>query len=558
MSIRSRAALASSFATILAVASCKDSGKPPCEGDPSCLVGGGRSGSSNLGPAMAGVAGTHTTTIGGTSGWISAGAGGIAGVPTTSATSGVAGESARHPCNGPCLGTTPICYLPTQRCVACLEDGDCPTGLVCDVDEHQCVGCTLDRHCSASTPACDQTSNQCVGCTSNQYCTGVTPACDSTTRSCVACITDEQCPSALPACLAKSHTCVRCTSDLHCSGDTPACDPLTNSCVACTANEYCAAATPVCNAQHRCVECSNNEHCKDPTRKVCQIDSQSCVECLTNADCANAAGRPVCDLSQNACVECLRGSDCKDAARPQCHPQGKSCVACLSNADCHSEASSRCAASTNTCVACESNDDCQHVDGKGICQAVEGGQSHRCVRCTSGDESACTDGGTSYSCDPRSFECTKTPRGSRKTCHSCVADSECGTNEGKPDPNSRCVPMSFQGAPHGDGGYCLQTAASFGASGCSAPFVVPLSAASLSGAASQTYCGINQQATTCEALLDLFGSKTCEKDADCGAGQGGLCKTVGTNPNRCTIACAETTECTATRTCSGPSNGYCM
>ena len=67
---------------------------------------------------------------------------------------------------------------------------------------------------------------------------------------------------------------------------------------------------------------------------------------------------------------------------------------------------------------------------------------------------------------------------------------------------------------------------------------MPETLASTSGVAAETYCGINETATTCEALLDLIsGTKACALDADCGQGKGGLCKTVGGTPNRCTIPC---------------------
>lgn len=538
-----------------------------CNGDPTCAGWGGSS--PNATNSSASVAGA-TCCLGGapsaaTSTW-------LGGAATTVATDAVAGASASatgsfpssaggstsHPCNGPCLGSAPICYLPTQRCVACLEDDDCAVGTVCKLDEHRCVACTEDRHCSGATPACDPSSNTCVGCTSNQYCSGSTPACAPSSHRCVGCLNDEACPTATPACLLAAHTCVPCTSDGYCSGATPACDPSTNRCVGCTASRHCSGAKPVCDAgPHQCVECLEHDDCKDPTKRVCQTGRKACVECAVDSDCASTVGRPICDGSQALCVGCLKNSDCKDASKPQCHPTAKLCVACLSNADCGADTASRCDGPTNTCGACQSNSDCAHIDAKAICLAGAAGQGSRCVRCTSSDESACVVKGTAYSCNPKTHDCTETPTASRKTCESCVADSECGTNEGKPDPNSRCVPMSFQGAAYGEAGYCLQTAASAGTSGCPAPFTVPQTAASLSGAASQTYCGINQQVTTCEALLDLFGSKSCEADADCGAGRGGLCRTVGTNPHRCTIACSETTECTSTRTCSGAANGYC-
>jgi hypothetical protein len=109
--------------------------------------------------------------------------------------------------------------------------------------------------------------------------------------------------------------------------------------------------------------------------------------------------------------------------------------------------------------------------------------------------------------------------------------------------------MTFNGTTQGN--YCLQRVASAGASGCAAPYSVAIASVSTSAAPSENYCGINQTSTTCEAVVDMIASKTCSVDTDCGNGQGGLCKTVGTNPNRCTIPCSESTECTGIRTCTG-------
>jgi hypothetical protein len=207
-----------------------------------------------------------------------------------------------------------------------------------------------------------------------------------------------------------------------------------------------------------------------------------------------------------------------------------------------------CDTPTNTCKACESDDDCSHIAGKGVCNAGE------CVQCTATHETACADN----SCNPATSTCTTTARGSRGTCQSCLADSECGDGAGVQDPNKRCVAMAFNGAPHG--AYCLQAASV----GCASPYKVTTNVASLSGAAAEDYCGINQVATTCEALLDLAASKVCTVDTDCGNGLGGLCKNVAASTApvdlRCTIPCDSSPQCLGSapgNTCSDTLNGYC-
>jgi hypothetical protein len=118
--------------------------------------------------------------------------------------------------------------------------------------------------------------------------------------------------------------------------------------------------------------------------------------------------------------------------------------------------------------------------------------------------------------------------------------------------------MTFNGAPHGTGGYCLQRASSVAV--CSRPYSIGIDAVSLSGSASDSYCGINQAATTCEALLDLFNSKSCSLDTECGTGFGGLCKQIGTGSNPpllCTIPCGTDAQCPSGNTCSSTANGWC-
>jgi hypothetical protein len=73
---------------------------------------------------------------------------------------------------------------------------------------------------------------------------------------------------------------------------------------------------------------------------------------------------------------------------------------------------------------------------------------------------------------------------------------------------------------------------------------------SLSGAPEDDYCVINQDYTTCEAMLDLVGSGACTDPEDCGDGQGGLCKTVGATANRCTYQCSVADECAGTLACN--------
>jgi len=208
--------------------------------------------------------------------------------------------------------------------------------------------------------------------------------------------------------------------------------------------------------------------CADPT-PVCKEASDTCVECLAPGDCA-AGEETLCDTTSNTCVECLAPADCDTAG------------------------ASRCAG--GACVECEDSNDCAHIAGKGVC---DGGE---CVQCTTADETGCA----GKSCNPATNSCTDSNVGSVGTCKPCVADSEC-TGGNVADPTSRCVPMEFNATPR-QGGFCLRRVAKT----CSKPFQIPISASSLSGAPSESYCGIDQENVRCEAVLDL--DMECSTGAD--------------------------------------------
>jgi hypothetical protein len=119
--------------------------------------------------------------------------------------------------------------------------------------------------------------------------------------------------------------------------------------------------------------------------------------------------------------------------------------------------------------------------------------------------------------------------------------------------------MTFKGEPRPKA-YCLRR----GSVGCAEPYTIGFAAESLSGAAEETYCGINQDgglqpetSVTCEAVRDLIDNTSCTTNTDCGEGQGGLCQTVGLVMNKCTYACSGSAECLSTRMCDAPTTPYC-
>jgi hypothetical protein len=291
----------------------------------------------------------------------------------------------------------------------------------------------------------------------------------------------------------------------------------------------CSGATPICKADTGdCVECTKSSHCGGSS-PVCDTESNSCVQCSADDSSACDGETPVCDTGSSQCVACNVTADCSSAGAPRCHD--------------------------NACVACTSNDDCAHLTDKSVC---DGGT---CVQCTVSDESACG----LNSCDPAKNRCTETARGSVGNCEACLADSECVGGD-QADPDVRCVPMNFQGTAR-DGGFCLRRATKT----CTQPYKVPITAQSLSGADAESYCGIEQTLTRCEAVLDLVNSRACpdgldtscgcQRDGDgacTGAGAGGLCKTVGVDANQCTYPCAVANQCPTAFSCDVPATAYCQ
>ncbi len=125
---------------------------------------------------------------------------------------GMGGSGGSAPCGGSCKDPTPLCDMMSNKCVACLADGDCKDAANAHCDKGACVPCTDSSQCKShmGTTSCDM--GKCVECKLGEEmaCTGG-KTCDLTAdkcvvvavggvKNCVACTNDVQCKDG--ACIA--------------------------------------------------------------------------------------------------------------------------------------------------------------------------------------------------------------------------------------------------------------------------------------------------------------------------------------------------------------------
>ncbi len=265
-------------------------------------------------------------------------------------------------------------------------------------------------------------------------------------------------------------------------------------------NPACTESTPVCTADFTCAECEGtNDAYCESQSKVCKTDGTDCVDCNTSAECNDP-----------------NAAGCNTGA--------------------------------NECEGCEGDTDCDGITGLPYCEAEV------CEQCRPVTEAKDCNG---TSCNPKTFTCTTTPLGSVETCEECVADSECG------EEGNRCVPMDYDGTryPNADTGFCLKSIELGGS--CANPYRIVLTKTSLSGAAIDEYCGINEDLATCPAVRALIADQPCNPgngDQDCPQ-PSGLCRELPGELDRCTYLCASVVECvTPGATCGSSGSGgqdYC-
>ena len=249
---------------------------------------------------------------------------------------------------------------------------------------------------------------------------------------------------------------------------------------------------------------------------VCDTTTETCVACLDNTHCA--APTALCDTTSNECVACLGDSDCTaDATMPICE--------------------------SGACRACAADADCTAMTATPVCDEPSG----RCVECTVDSEETTCPAPDNFACHPTELTCTGAERGSLGFCEACVSDTECGATA---PAVARCVPMDFEGSPHGT--YCLIDQTTLGAI-CPNQQASQQLATSVGGVESQ-YCFVREGISTCEAVTG-FGDACPGGSSDCGAPgvDDGYCNMAGT----CSYACLGPRDCGGGVPCSGAPTRYC-
>ena len=207
---------------------------------------------------------------------------------------------------------------------------------------------------------------------------------------------------------------------------------------------------------------------------------------------------------------------------------GGSDTGCTSDADCTDRDAAHCD-DTGQCVAGALDDHCTHCADTNAC--VEGSCRECSTTVPCGGSSFCDL--ASPMGDPQRYTCVMGP-GDQAPCASCVNDDQC--------QGGLCVPLSFEGNPHGY--YCLKEFTG----ACDQPLVRLLAGATSANGVTKDFCSLDEARVTCEAIRAAQSSQTCAMDGECGGSlvPGALCRAVGTIAGlHCTYACDDGFDCVA-------------
>jgi len=263
--------------------------------------------------------------------------------------------------------------------------------------------CRADTDCTGATPVCDLPSGRCVACTAaNDRCAPATH-CDPATLACVpGCRADEGCVAPAPdggvaprRCDVAAHRCVECVTDTHCP---PGNVCTGNVCVTgCNATQPCPAGRTCCG--NGCVDtASNTAHCGACDR-ACNVPGAS-ASCVAGA-CAVAA----CTAGLGDC-DATPGNGCETDTRTAVAHCGRCGNACPTRAN----AAATCAAGACGFTCNAGFADCD-LDATNGCEVDLATSAAHCGMCgnacmAAGGRAACVMGACAVgSCDPGRGDC---------------------------------------------------------------------------------------------------------------------------------------------------------
>lgn len=285
--------------------------------------------------------------------------------------------------------TTPACYKS-----ACLSDGDCSIGQLCEITTHTCRDCLTTSDCAVSGQVCK--GGSCVAgqkCGSSVACKAFGQVCNTATGYCVECLSHADCGSGF---LCIGVTCMvrlDCNSDKDCPA---VCDPNLAACVECASSADCLDGGQ-CGSDHAChapvckgVACKGGSSPDGSgaggTRMVCTADGSgfaldSCTDgnvcsddgCDNKASCIHLANSATC-TDDDACtpVDKCVNMQCKPGDKTVCD-DGNACTQdlCDGKGGCQYLALDANCDDGNACTddACNTEKGCVHANNSAACDS---------------------------------------------------------------------------------------------------------------------------------------------------------------------------------------------
>ena len=191
----------------------------------------------------------------------------------------------------------------------CMDNADCPVGMVCHPESNVCVQCLIDEDCPKGFKCLEWQCVEQIPC-ADMTCPDLL-VCDPETMTCVDCLMDQDCPEGYEC---KDKTCVEVVKPCSEGGECPpgtVCDMDTNTCVQCLQDG----------------DCPEGSYC-DPATKTCEkmLCEPGFTDCVGNAVVVCRDNGGGWDLLQTCPTgwACMNG-ECIEDCTPDC--AGKKCGA---------------------------------------------------------------------------------------------------------------------------------------------------------------------------------------------------------------------------------------